>query len=136
LLALELQSLMILDPAFAVGPTGFTIAETDSLIDNLAVEEPASPKDEILPPLADGPAVTQPGELWVLGKHRLISGETHCQKTWSPRCCGEGDVTTPFGGYKQSGFGGRDKSIHAHDQYTQLKTIWADLTESSGKAIN
>ncbi len=31
---------------------------------------------------------------------------------------GEGDITTPFGGYKQSGFGGRDNSVHAHDQYT------------------
>jgi len=39
-------------------------------------------------------------------------------------CFGEGDVTTPFGGYKESGFGGRDKSIWAHDQYTELKTIW------------
>ena len=28
---------------------------------------------------------------------------------------GEGDITTPFGGYKQSGFGGRDNGIHAHD---------------------
>ena len=36
---------------------------------------------------------------------------------------GEGDITTPFGGYKQSGFGGRDNSLYAHDQYTQLKTI-------------
>ncbi|HRQ59498.1 MAG TPA: aldehyde dehydrogenase [Azoarcus taiwanensis] len=41
---------------------------------------------------------------------------------------GEGDIATPFGGYKQSGFGGRDNSIHAHDQYTQLKTIWLDLS--------
>jgi gamma-glutamyl-gamma-aminobutyraldehyde dehydrogenase len=41
---------------------------------------------------------------------------------------GEGDISTPFGGYKQSGFGGRDNSIHAHDQYTQLKTIWLDLS--------
>jgi gamma-glutamyl-gamma-aminobutyraldehyde dehydrogenase len=44
---------------------------------------------------------------------------------------GEGDATTPFGGHKQSGFGGRDKSIHAHDQYTQLKTIWLDLNDSA-----
>lgn len=56
--------------------------------------------------------------------------------TVTVNCYGEGDVTTPFGGYKQSGFGGRDKSIHAHDQYTQLKTIWVDLTESSDKAID
>ena len=34
-----------------------------------------------------------------------------------------GDITTPFGGFKQSGFG-RDKSIHAIEKYTDLKTIW------------
>ncbi|CAM0673265.1 aldehyde dehydrogenase [Acinetobacter baumannii] len=45
-------------------------------------------------------------------------------------CFGEGDITTPFGGYKESGFGGRDKSIWAHDQYTELKTIWIDVSES------
>ena len=41
-------------------------------------------------------------------------------------CYGEGDITTPFGGFKQSGFGGRDKSAWAHDQYTEIKTIWID----------
>lgn len=44
-------------------------------------------------------------------------------------CFGEGDITTPFGGYKESGFGGRDKSVWAHDQYTELKTIWIDVSE-------
>jgi gamma-glutamyl-gamma-aminobutyraldehyde dehydrogenase len=39
----------------------------------------------------------------------------------------EGDMSTPFGGYKASGFGGHDKSLHAHDQYTELKTIWLQL---------
>jgi 4-(gamma-glutamylamino)butanal dehydrogenase len=39
----------------------------------------------------------------------------------------EGDMTTPFGGYKLSGFGGHDKSIHAHDQYTETKTTWIQL---------
>lgn len=36
----------------------------------------------------------------------------------------EGDITTPFGGYKQSGFGGRDNGLEALDQYCQTKTIW------------
>lgn len=36
----------------------------------------------------------------------------------------EGDITTPFGGFKQSGFGGRDKGMEALDQYQQTKTIW------------
>jgi gamma-glutamyl-gamma-aminobutyraldehyde dehydrogenase len=39
----------------------------------------------------------------------------------------EGDITTPFGGYKQSGFGGRDKGLEAFDQYTQKKTVWVTL---------
>ncbi|MEV6010129.1 aldehyde dehydrogenase [Streptomyces sp. NPDC051976] len=39
----------------------------------------------------------------------------------------EGDITTPFGGYKTSGFGGRDNGLEAFDQYTQLKTIWLTL---------
>lgn len=43
-------------------------------------------------------------------------------------CFGEGDVSTPFGGYKESGFGGRDKSVWAHDQYTEIKTIWIDAS--------
>ncbi len=48
---------------------------------------------------------------------------------------GEGDISTPFGGFKQSGFGGRDNGIHAHDQYTQLKTIWVDLSDDSDEAV-
>jgi gamma-glutamyl-gamma-aminobutyraldehyde dehydrogenase len=39
----------------------------------------------------------------------------------------EGDVTTPFGGYRTSGFGGRDKGLEAFDQYTEVKTIWFTL---------
>ena len=49
--------------------------------------------------------------------------------TVTVNCYGEGDASTPFGGYKQSGFGGRDNGIHAHDQYTEVKTIWVDLTD-------
>jgi acyl-CoA reductase-like NAD-dependent aldehyde dehydrogenase len=35
----------------------------------------------------------------------------------------EDDITVPFGGYKQSG-NGRDKSLHAFDKVTELKTTW------------
>ncbi|MEH6456183.1 MAG: aldehyde dehydrogenase [Cocleimonas sp.] len=51
--------------------------------------------------------------------------------TVSINCYGEGDITTPFGGYKLSGFGGRDNAFSAHDQYTETKTIWIDLSEDS-----
>jgi acyl-CoA reductase-like NAD-dependent aldehyde dehydrogenase len=36
-------------------------------------------------------------------------------------------ITAPFGGYKESGFGGKDKSLHALDKYTNLKTTWINL---------
>ena len=39
----------------------------------------------------------------------------------------EGDITTPFGGYRMSGFGGRDNGLEALEQYTELKTIWVTL---------
>ena len=37
-----------------------------------------------------------------------------------------GDITAPFGGFKQSGFG-RDKSMHSLEKFTDLKTIWIQL---------
>ncbi|GLZ27165.1 aldehyde dehydrogenase [Stutzerimonas stutzeri] len=37
-----------------------------------------------------------------------------------------GDMTAPFGGFKQSG-NGRDKSLHAFDKYTELKATWIQL---------
>lgn len=36
----------------------------------------------------------------------------------------EGDITTPFGGFKQSGFGGKDNGLEAFEQYIQQKVIW------------
>jgi gamma-glutamyl-gamma-aminobutyraldehyde dehydrogenase len=47
--------------------------------------------------------------------------------TVSVNAYSEGDITTPFGGYKESGFGGRDKGLEAFDQYTQKKTLWVTL---------
>jgi len=37
-----------------------------------------------------------------------------------------GDITVPFGGFKESG-NGRDKSLHAMDDYTELKTTWIEF---------
>lgn len=44
-------------------------------------------------------------------------------------CWDGSDITTPFGGFKQSGFG-RDRSLHAFDKYTELKTIWLQLSDN------
>ncbi len=42
-------------------------------------------------------------------------------------CYDADDITVPFGGFRQSGIG-RDKSLHAFDKFTELKTTWIDLT--------
>jgi acyl-CoA reductase-like NAD-dependent aldehyde dehydrogenase len=42
-------------------------------------------------------------------------------------CYDADDMTVPFGGFRQSGMG-RDKSLHAFDKFTELKTTWIDLT--------
>lgn len=41
-------------------------------------------------------------------------------------CYDADDITVPFGGYRQSGIG-RDKSLHAFDKYTEIKTTWLQL---------
>ena len=56
--------------------------------------------------------------------------------TVTVNCFGEGDITTPFGGWNQSGFGGRDNGVQAHDQYTALKTIWIDLSDDEDEAVD
>ena len=56
--------------------------------------------------------------------HR-VARELRAGVVWV-NCFDRGDITAPFGGFKQSGFG-RDKSIHALDKYTDLKTIWIAL---------
>jgi gamma-glutamyl-gamma-aminobutyraldehyde dehydrogenase len=47
--------------------------------------------------------------------------------TVSVNCDSEGDMSTPFAGFKQSGFGGRDNGLETHEQYTEVKTVCMNL---------
>lgn len=49
--------------------------------------------------------------------------------TVSVNAYSEGDNSTPFGGYKLSGFGGKDKGRESHDQYVETKTIFINLEQ-------
>ncbi len=60
----------------------------------------------------------------VSAAHR-VSRRLQAGTVWV-NCYEEGDMTVPFGGYKQSG-NGRDKSVHALEKYTELKTTWIKL---------
>ncbi|MFJ9690742.1 aldehyde dehydrogenase [Kitasatospora sp. NPDC101183] len=65
--------------------------------------------------------------LWTsdLSAAHRISRALRAGTVWV-NCYEEGDLTVPFGGVKQSGHG-RDKSAHALDKYTDLKTTWIQL---------
>lgn len=61
-----------------------------------------------------------------LSKAHRVAKKLRAGSVWVNNYFG-GDMTAPFGGFKQSG-NGRDKSIHAIEKYTELKATWIDLT--------
>ena len=61
-----------------------------------------------------------------LSRARRVSKALRMGTVWV-NCYEEGDLTVPFGGVKQSGFGA-DKSLHAMDKFTDLKTTWIELS--------
>jgi hypothetical protein len=69
ILAIELQHLLTVDNQFDVTITGFEIPEIDLILKQETAE---ADEDDELPEEGVGPAVTQPGDLWLLGKHRIV----------------------------------------------------------------
>lgn len=65
--------------------------------------------------------------LWTadLSRAHRVSRQLRAGLVWV-NCYFDGDISVPFGGVKQSGFG-RDKSLHALDKYTSLKSTWFKL---------
>ncbi len=89
LLARELKGLLDLDLDFDVGVTGFSIAEIDASIEELAPEEPGDPAEDQLPSIADGPSVARRGDLWELGAHRLVCESALKPQTYLALMAGE-----------------------------------------------
>jgi DNA modification methylase len=74
-LAIELEYLMTLENVdLDVTITGFEVPEIDLILEE-AREKP-SPEDELPPMAADQAPITQPGDLWLLGKHRILCGNS------------------------------------------------------------
>ena len=71
LLAIELQGLFDLD--FDIELTGFSLAEIDVLLDGADLE--GQGQAETVPAVATEPPVTRVGDLWQLGRHRLLCGD-------------------------------------------------------------
>lgn len=84
-LAIELGELSVLLPG-EIEITGFETVEIDLLLSDLGEE--ADPADEA-PAVAAGPPVTRPGDLWVLGAHRLACGDARDEGTYERLMAGE-----------------------------------------------
>jgi DNA modification methylase len=89
LLGLEFQYLADLDFEFDLAITGFEAPEIDVLIEDLALAsgDEADPADAV-PPLAHE-AVTRPGDIWTIGRHRLICGDSTKADTYARLLRGE-----------------------------------------------
>ncbi len=109
-------------------PIGSKLAQEEIFGPILSVIEVASVEDAILT-ANDVPYGLTASVFTANGKRALRTARAIKAGTVTINCYGEGDISTPFGGYKQSGFGGRDNGLQAHDQYTELKTIWIDLSD-------
>jgi len=88
ILAIELQNLIQIDLDFDISITGFEMPEIDVLI---SASEAAPPKDDPLdhvPAVAEVP-VTRPGDVWQIGPHRLICGNSLDSGTYARLLDGE-----------------------------------------------
>lgn len=94
ILAIELQALIDLD--FDVTLTGFSLAEVDFTLDAARERDPDAPpgvEDEVPPIQAE--AVTRMGDVWVLGRHRLICGDARVPQDYA-RLLGDERVDLVF----------------------------------------
>jgi DNA modification methylase len=81
ILAIEMQGLIEL--GFEVELTGFETAEIDLIVEGLqeATSEAASPEDLVSEPHS-GPIVSRTGDLWLLGSHRLLCGDSRSRDAY------------------------------------------------------
>jgi DNA modification methylase len=73
ILAIELEHLLTLEGTdFDVAVTGFEVPEIDLILEEFRGQ--SQPEDNFLPIDPGGKVVSQPGDLWLLGKHRILCG--------------------------------------------------------------
>ncbi|MCZ6772727.1 MAG: site-specific DNA-methyltransferase [Proteobacteria bacterium] len=90
LLAVEFKFLTEIDIEFDVGITGFETAEIDLLIEGVeGIEAEPDPADEIPEPNLERPAVSQPGDMWLLGANRLLCGDARDMASYEALMAGQ-----------------------------------------------
>ena len=111
LLSLEFADLQVELPEIGLdlNMLGFEPGEVDVVLEDFAAGG-ADPADEI-PELANGPAVSQPGDLFVMGRHRLLVGDARDPAAYAQLTQGEvaemGIHDVPYNVRIQGNVGGR-----------------------------
>jgi DNA modification methylase len=113
LLSLEFSDLQIALPEIGLDLTmlGFETNEIDSVFEDFG-EGDTNPADEI-PEMENGPAVSQPGDVFVLGRNRLLIGDARNPNAYEQLMQGEvaemGIHDPPYNVRIQGNVGGRGK---------------------------
>src|SRR6195256_5795879 len=94
LLGLELQYLTELEIDLDVTVTGFDLPEIDLLIGELSLAANDNDAADAVVEVAAGPAVTRPGDVWSIGNHRLICGDSTIAETYQQLL---GDIRAQLG---------------------------------------
>jgi len=81
ILAIELQHLTSVDLGFDVSITGFEVGEIDLILQEAAAAEEKEEEEPV--EISSGPAITKPGDIWLLGDHRLMCGDALEESTYS-----------------------------------------------------
>lgn len=74
ILAIELQNLIDVEVGFSIEVTGFSSVEVDALIARDCDSEKGEPDPDDDVPAVAAVAISQVGDLWIMGKHRLLCG--------------------------------------------------------------
>ena len=72
----------LIEVDFDVELTGFSTGEIDLLLDGKPALATTDPADDLTGLGSDGPAVSQPGDLWHLDRHRLLCGDALCSEAY------------------------------------------------------
>jgi DNA modification methylase len=80
-LRVELKELLDLNLDFDIEAIGISMAEIDLVIDGKDSASKTDPDDEH--PIPQAVAISQPGDLWLLGEHRLLIGDARDPNNWT-----------------------------------------------------
>jgi DNA modification methylase len=138
MLAIELQGLIDLD--FEIELTGFEMGEIDIILDGTPASQAVDDVAEKVPAYNSEASVTLPGDLWVLGQHRLVCADALREECY--RVVMEGEkaqfviTDPPYNVRIENNVSGLGKVRHKDFAMASGEMSKAEFTEFLGKAFH